>query len=132
LRIAWLYLAAVDEARTGGDLFAAVRGGEPCTRVVVGDVRSKGLASIGEASVVLGAFRDGDLPELAATLQNRSSGTSCGRRCRGRYRGALLTALVLEIPDQEPCPEMINCSHRRYSSSRCCRRERSRLPGSGR
>ncbi|MGW3177603.1 serine/threonine-protein phosphatase, partial [Streptomyces sp. NPDC001153] len=58
LRVAWLYLAAEDETRIGGDLFAIARS-DRGTRVIIGDVRGKGLAAIGEASMVLGAFREG-------------------------------------------------------------------------
>ncbi|TKA01995.1 serine/threonine-protein phosphatase, partial [Actinacidiphila oryziradicis] len=75
LRVAWLYLAAEDETQVGGDLFAVARAAHPCTRVVIGDVRGKGLGAVGEASVVLGAFREGahrcaTLPVLAAALED--------------------------------------------------------------
>ncbi|MFJ2649141.1 PP2C family protein-serine/threonine phosphatase [Streptomyces sp. NPDC087420] len=117
LRIACLYLAAENEAQIGGDLFAAARGADPCTRVVVGDVRGKGLASIGEASVVLGAFREGaqrcsNLPELATTLEESVyrdiEEVADVEADIGEH---FITALVLEIPDQEPFAEMINCGH---------------------
>ncbi|MFE1959779.1 PP2C family protein-serine/threonine phosphatase [Streptomyces sp. NPDC059479] len=117
LRVAWLYLTAEDETRIGGDLFAVTRGPHTGSRVIIGDVRGKGLASIGEASVVLGAFREGahrcaTLPELVATLED-----SVGRNIEevsdtehdpGEH---FTTALVLDIPDQGPEAEMINCGH---------------------
>ncbi|MFF1905614.1 PP2C family protein-serine/threonine phosphatase [Kitasatospora sp. NPDC058218] len=72
LRLASVYLAAEAEAQVGGDLYAAARtaGG---TRLLVGDVRGKGLASLGDAALLLGAFRaaahlHADLPELAGYL----------------------------------------------------------------
>lgn len=57
LRVACLYLAAEDEAKIGGDLYAATRIDDG-TRLMIGDVRGKGLDAIGEAALVLGAFRE--------------------------------------------------------------------------
>ncbi|WP_435227167.1 PP2C family protein-serine/threonine phosphatase [Streptomyces sp. Tue6028] len=117
LRVAWLYLAAEDEARIGGDLFAVTRAAGSSTRVIIGDVRGKGLASIAEASVLLGAFREGahryaTLPELTSALEVSV--------CRGMDEVAdtaldpgehFITALVLDIPDDGPQPMLINCGH---------------------
>ncbi|SHL19869.1 PP2C family protein-serine/threonine phosphatase [Actinacidiphila paucisporea] len=117
LRLGWLYLAAEDEARIGGDLFATARGSDPSTRVIMGDVRGKGVAAIGEVSVVLGAFREGahrcrTLPDLVDALEESVSRdieevadveTDLGEH--------FVTALMLEIPDQDPFAEVINCGH---------------------
>ncbi|MFF4213653.1 PP2C family protein-serine/threonine phosphatase [Streptomyces sp. NPDC001796] len=116
LRVAWLYLAAEDETRIGGDLFAIARS-ERGTRVIIGDVRGKGLAAIGEASMVLGAFREGahhydTLPELASGLEVSV--------CRSLEDAAdtendpgehFITALLLDIPDQGTQVEMVNLGH---------------------
>lgn len=56
LRIASVYLAAESEAQIGGDLYAAART-EQGTRFVIGDVRGKGLEAVGDAALLLGAFR---------------------------------------------------------------------------
>lgn len=56
LRIASMYLSAEDEAQIGGDLYSATRTGD-VTRVIIGDVRGKGLAAVGESALVLNAFR---------------------------------------------------------------------------
>ncbi|WP_307795359.1 PP2C family protein-serine/threonine phosphatase [Actinacidiphila acididurans] len=117
LRLGWLYLAAEDEARIGGDLFATARGSDPCTRVIMGDVRGKGVAAIGEVSVVLGAFREGahrcpTLRDLVAALED-----SVRREVEevadvesdlGEH---FITALMLEIPDRNPSADLINCGH---------------------
>jgi hypothetical protein len=117
LRVAWLYLAAEDDTQIGGDLFAVTRAAGASTRVIIGDVRGKGLAAIGEASVVLGAFREGahryaTLPELTAALEVSV--------CRDLDEVAdtehdpgehFITALVLDIPDDGAQVEMINCGH---------------------
>ena len=87
------------------------------TRVIIGDVRGKGLAAIGEASVVLGAFREGahrcaTLPDLTAALEVSV--------CRDLDEVAdtdddpgehFVTALVLDIPDDGTEAAMLNCGH---------------------
>jgi len=109
--------AAEDEAQIGGDLFATARGLDPCTRVIMGDVRGKGVGAIGEVSVVLGAFREGahrcpTLGELVTALEE-----SVGRDLEdvadvesdiGEH---FITALMLEIPDHDGTAEFINCGH---------------------
>ncbi|WP_232837777.1 PP2C family protein-serine/threonine phosphatase [Streptomyces atratus] len=118
LQVAWLYMSPQDEAEIGGDLFAFARAAHAATRVVIGDVRGNGLSAIGEASLVLGAFREGAhrydaLPGLVTAL-----GDSVSRNLEdvvdtehdpGEH---FITCLVLEIPDDAlPDAEMINCGH---------------------
>ncbi|MFB6716715.1 MULTISPECIES: PP2C family protein-serine/threonine phosphatase [unclassified Streptomyces] len=118
LQVAWLYMAAEDEAEIGGDLFAFARAAHAATRVVVGDVRGNGLAAIGEASLVLGAFREGahrhaTLPGLVTALEDSVSrnleDVTDTEHDAGEH---FITCLVLEIPDDAPsAAEMINCGH---------------------
>ncbi|MEW1867694.1 PP2C family protein-serine/threonine phosphatase [Streptomyces caelestis] len=54
--VASLYLAADEEAAVGGDLYGIARCG-PGTRVLIGDVQGKGLASLEMVSCVLTSFR---------------------------------------------------------------------------
>lgn len=57
LRLAVRYASAADEALIGGDLYSALE--TPAgTRLVIGDVRGKGLEAVQTAAVVLGAFRE--------------------------------------------------------------------------
>ncbi|MFI2644444.1 PP2C family protein-serine/threonine phosphatase [Streptomyces sp. NPDC018610] len=115
VQIACLYLAAEDEAQIGGDLYAATRiaGG---VRIMIGDVRGKGLSAIGEAALLLGAFREAahrhaTLPDLAATLDHSVTryladfepATEAGER--------FATALLLELPDDDHIIRMISCGH---------------------
>ncbi|MFB7273995.1 PP2C family protein-serine/threonine phosphatase [Streptomyces sp. NPDC056244] len=117
LRIAWIYMTAEDETQIGGDLFAVARGAHAGSRVIIGDVRGKGLASIGEASVVLGAFREGahrcaTLPELVAALEDSVSRNMEQVADTAHDAGEhFTTALVIDIPDHGPEAEMINCGH---------------------
>ncbi|WP_433893285.1 PP2C family protein-serine/threonine phosphatase [Streptomyces sp. CA-111067] len=117
LRVAWLYLTAEDETQIGGDLFATTRAAHPSTRVIIGDVRGSGLSSIGEASLVLGAFREGAhrhaaLPDLVAAIEDSVSRhleeVSDTRSDPGEH---FITALVLDLPDGGPHAEMVNCGH---------------------
>lgn len=115
LRIASLYIAAEAEARIGGDLYAAVRSRQG-TRVMIGDVRGKGLAAVGDAALLLGAFRAAahrcpPLPRLVAHLHNTvywdvaepTAGPDAGE--------CFVTAAVLEIPDRGEQIQLINCGH---------------------
>lgn len=70
LRLAARYVAAESEARIGGDLYEAVVGPRH-TRLIIGDVRGKGLPAVRAAGAVLGAFREAaryetDLSRIAA------------------------------------------------------------------
>nr|WP_202524173.1 PP2C family protein-serine/threonine phosphatase [Kitasatospora sp. SID7827] len=64
LRLAVRYVSAADAARIGGDLYSVLD--TPYgTRVLVGDVRGKGLGAVQTAAVVLGAFREAAYDEEA-------------------------------------------------------------------
>ncbi|MET8246555.1 PP2C family protein-serine/threonine phosphatase [Streptomyces sp. NPDC005202] len=120
LRIASLYLAAEDEALIGGDLYAATRTGDGA-RLIIGDVRGKGLTSISDASMLMGAFREAAhrsaiLLDLAETLEN----SICRHLAEHSHHfGAgddfveehFVTALLLDIPDEDLTAQMINCGH---------------------
>jgi serine phosphatase RsbU (regulator of sigma subunit) len=116
LRIASMYLAATAEARLGGDLYATARVGDG-TRLIIGDVRGKGLATIGDAAVLLCAFREAAhvhaaLPGLVTHLE-----TSVGRNLAELAetdrdaREYFITAAVLNVPDDRPQVELIDCGH---------------------
>ncbi|HEU5027435.1 MAG TPA: PP2C family protein-serine/threonine phosphatase [Spirillospora sp.] len=116
LRVAWLYLTAQDESQIGGDLFAVTRASGPASRVLIGDVRGKGLDAIAEASVVLGAFREGArryaLPALTNALQDSVDRdleeVADTEHDLGEH---FITALVLDVADDHPEAEMISCGH---------------------
>ncbi|MFF9607806.1 PP2C family protein-serine/threonine phosphatase [Streptomyces sp. NPDC014684] len=117
LRVAWLYLAAEDDAQIGGDLLAVARADHPCTRVLIGDVRGHGLAAVDEASAAMGAFREcahryDSLPELVTAVEESV--------CRNQKEVAdiahdagehFITAVMIDLPDHGPQAEMLNCGH---------------------
>lgn len=66
LRLAVRYCSAADEARIGGDLYSVLDTPHG-TRVLVGDVRGKGLDAVQTAAIVLGAFREAAYDEAELT-----------------------------------------------------------------
>ncbi|MFJ7947803.1 PP2C family protein-serine/threonine phosphatase [Streptomyces sp. NPDC096354] len=117
--IASEYRSAEADTRIGGDLYAVARASDS-TRLVIGDVRGKGLASISDTAIMLGAFRaaahrQSPLPELVSYLEgavrwglaefSESSGSEAdvGER--------FVTAVVVDIPDDEPVVRVISCGH---------------------
>ncbi|MFF7726612.1 PP2C family protein-serine/threonine phosphatase [Streptomyces sp. NPDC008001] len=115
LRIAALYAPAEAEARMGGDLYAAARTDQG-TRVMIGDVRGKGLPTIGDAASLLGAFRaaahrNPPLPRLVAHLQNATYWDMAEPRNGAATGEGFITAAVVDIPDHQPVVRLINCGH---------------------
>lgn len=130
LRIASRYHAAVEQAAVGGDLFGAARTATG-TRLLIADVRGSGTGAFPETAMVMGAFRTAahlqvPLPELMAYLEGsvqwgltEHSGRA-GPEASGGYdpvveetigREGFVTALVLEIPDDEPVVHAVCCGH---------------------
>ncbi|MEV3987672.1 PP2C family protein-serine/threonine phosphatase [Streptomyces sp. NPDC049837] len=119
LRVGCVYLAAEAEAQIGGDLFAAARTTRG-TRIIIGDVRGKGLEAVGDAALVLGAFRaaahqEADLPTLVTYLEGTvasdlddPAATDSGRADPSE---GFITAAVLDVPDDAPTLQLINCGH---------------------
>ncbi|MCY0926320.1 PP2C family protein-serine/threonine phosphatase [Streptomyces sp. H27-H1] len=119
LRIASVYLSAEAEAQIGGDLYAAARTADS-TRLIIGDVRGKGLDAVGDASIVLGAFRaaahlERDLPGLVGYLEAAVSADpdrgADGPGGPGRPEEGFTTAAVLDVPDGEPSLRVVSCGH---------------------
>jgi serine phosphatase RsbU (regulator of sigma subunit) len=115
VRISSLYLAAEDEAQIGGDLYAATRafGG---VRVLIGDVRGKGLPAIGEAATLLGAFREAAplrpvLTDLAEALEQSVQRYTADFEPAEEAGERFATALLVEIPDDHPIVRMASCGH---------------------
>ncbi|WP_432001983.1 PP2C family protein-serine/threonine phosphatase [Streptomyces sioyaensis] len=116
LRIASTYLAAEAEAQIGGDLYAAVPA-PGATRLVVGDVRGKGMAAVGEAAVLVGAFRGSayrnlSLPGVVAHLGNSVYWNTTQLDGAGPESAeSFVTALVVDVRNDGPFIEMVNCGH---------------------
>ncbi|WP_406003620.1 PP2C family protein-serine/threonine phosphatase [Streptomyces sp. NBC_00829] len=105
-QVAVSYSAAAAEARIGGDLYALVPTPHG-VRLIVGDVRGKGLPAVSTAALVLGIFREAaydepDLLDVVARIE----------RSLARNLGAddFVTAVVVGYPAPGRM-EVVNCGH---------------------
>ncbi|MGW2938744.1 PP2C family protein-serine/threonine phosphatase [Streptomyces sp. NPDC001156] len=108
------YRSAEADTWIGGDLYAVARTANS-TRVIIGDVRGKGLASIGDTAIVLGAFRAAahrtmPLPELVAYMEDAVLAEYSGTD-DDDVAERFVTALMLDIPDDKPVVHVISCGH---------------------
>jgi serine phosphatase RsbU (regulator of sigma subunit) len=109
-----LYLAAQAQARIGGDFYEAAdtRYG---VRLLIGDVRGKGLSAVGAASAVVNCFREAayDEPDLRGVIHRLE--TSTARHSAAHPSQDLperfATALLAEIPHGAGHVRLLNCGH---------------------
>jgi len=106
LNLSTAYVSAAREALIGGDLYeiVAVPG---AVRLIIGDVRGKGLDAVRLATVVLGEFRAGAV--------ERDDITSLARQMDTRMRPYLgdedfVTALIAEV-DSHGLASVVCCGH---------------------
>ncbi len=107
LRIAVRYLAAAAEAQIGGDLYDVMPTAEG-VRVLLGDVRGKGLAAVETAVDTLGVFREAalvepGLPQVATRLD-----AALARRPKGEE---FVTAVLVDLPGAGRPAVVVNCGH---------------------
>ncbi|MFM9369957.1 PP2C family protein-serine/threonine phosphatase [Streptomyces sp. Da 82-17] len=115
LRVASLYVAAEDEAEIGGDLYAAVRT-DTGTRLLIGDVRGKGMTAVGDAALLVGAFRaaahrQAGLVDLVRYLDGSVSWSLTEPGEKDHAAETFITAAVLDIPDDDGTVLMVDCGH---------------------
>ncbi|MEU3829209.1 PP2C family protein-serine/threonine phosphatase [Streptomyces sp. NPDC029080] len=105
-QVAVRYSAAAAEARIGGDLYALVPTPHGI-RLIVGDVRGKGLPAVGTAALVLGVFREAayDEPDLLTVVDRIE-------RSLARNLGPddFVTAVVAGYTGSGDL-EIVNCGH---------------------
>ncbi|MDI9887417.1 PP2C family protein-serine/threonine phosphatase [Streptomyces sp. HNM0645] len=116
VRAASMYLAAEAGAQIGGDLYEAVQT-RYGVRLIVGDVRGKGLPAVRAAAAVLGAFRvtacyEDELAEVmnhcAAALRQESAVP--GAVDQETLLEGFVTALVAQVSDT-PEVQVVNRGH---------------------
>ncbi|MEV0093549.1 PP2C family protein-serine/threonine phosphatase [Streptomyces sp. NPDC050738] len=109
-----VYLAADEYARVGGDLYEVIE--SPFgTRVLVADVRGKGLDAINAGATVLSGFRvagyeEPDLAQLTARMENvldRYNEYAAGAGQEERH----VTALLVEFDPVRRLMRLVNCGH---------------------
>lgn len=109
LRFDVVYVAAAAEAKVGGDLYEAVATREHGIRVIMGDVRGKGLGAIELAADVLGMFRE--LAHDACTLTELATRLDVALdRGIGRQE-EFVTALLVEIDQETGRTSVFSCGH---------------------
>jgi serine phosphatase RsbU (regulator of sigma subunit) len=109
LKLGVVYLAAAAEARVGGDLYEVTYTESHGIRLIIGDVRGKGLGAVEVAADIIGRFREvahsvGTLNEVAYRLD---AGLS---RRWGQYE-EFVTALLAEIDPDRGKLTILNCGH---------------------
>ncbi|MFD4021496.1 PP2C family protein-serine/threonine phosphatase [Streptomyces sindenensis] len=114
LRIAARYVPAEDEAMIGGDLYV-VQDTPHGVRVMVGDVRGKGLGAVSAVCADLGAFRYAadeaeDLPGLVAALERALLREGDRRGGQDQDEG-FTTALIAEFADDLGTVRVVNRGH---------------------
>ncbi|WP_411122681.1 PP2C family protein-serine/threonine phosphatase [Streptomyces sp. x-19] len=114
LAVAALYKAAQIEALIGGDAYA-VQDTPYGTRLLIADVRGKGMGAVGVVAVLIGAFRvEADqAPDLAALARQleRALFKEGARREEEIQLEGFVTALLGEIPPDAHEVRLLNCGH---------------------
>lgn len=114
LQVAARYEAAQADAFIGGDLFA-VEDTPQGVRLVVGDVRGKGLDAVETVAVVLGAFREAaeqesSLEAVAQRLERALAREGTRRSGLDAVEG-FTTAVLAEIPRGDGNVRIVNRGH---------------------
>lgn len=109
-----LYLAAQEQARIGGDFYEAI-GTPHGVRLLIGDVRGKGLSAVGAASAVISCFREAaydepDLQGIVHRLETTVTRHSAAFPVRDQPEH-FATALLAEIPHGGGQLRLLNCGH---------------------
>ncbi|MFJ8310012.1 MULTISPECIES: PP2C family protein-serine/threonine phosphatase [unclassified Streptomyces] len=114
LHVAARYEAAQADAFIGGDLFA-VQDTPHGVRLIVGDVRGKGLQAVEAVAVVIGAFREAAEQEssLEAVAQRleRALAREGTRRDRLDAVEGFTTAVLAEVPRGDGTVRLVNRGH---------------------
>jgi hypothetical protein len=117
VRAAGLCLAAGTGAQVGGDLYEAVQT-RYGVRMIVGDVRGKGLNAMRAVATTLGAFREAAHYEddLVQVMNHCAAALRREAAVPGSYPEEALmegftTTLIAQIPHGEPVVQLVNRGH---------------------
>ncbi|MDT0548518.1 MULTISPECIES: PP2C family protein-serine/threonine phosphatase [Streptomyces] len=114
LDVAARYVAAERDAAIGGDLYA-VQDTPHGVRMLIGDVRGKGLGAVEVVAITIGAFREA--AEQEATLEGlalrleRALQRERARRGDIEQSEGFITAVLAEIPRGDSLLRLINRGH---------------------
>ncbi|MBV2357837.1 serine/threonine-protein phosphatase [Streptomyces sp. J2-1] len=112
--IAVRYEAAQADAFIGGDLYA-VQDSPHGVRLVVGDVRGKGMGAVAAVAVVIGAFREAaeqesSLEAVAQRLERALAREGTRREGLDAFEG-FTTAVLAELPHGDHTVRIVNRGH---------------------
>lgn len=113
-QIAACYEAARADAFIGGDLYA-VQDSPHGVRLIVGDVRGKGMGAVAAVAVVIGAFREAaeqeaTLEAVALRLERALSREGARRAGLDAFEG-FTTAVLAELPHGDGVVRILNRGH---------------------
>jgi serine phosphatase RsbU (regulator of sigma subunit) len=109
LKLGVVYLAAAAEARVGGDLYEVTETENHGIRLIIGDVRGKGLGAVEVAADIVGRFRE--VAHSVSTLNEVAYRLDAGLTRRyGQYE-EFVTALFAEIDPDRGKLTILNCGH---------------------
>ena len=108
LELGVIYLAAAADAKVGGDLYD-VTTTEHGIRLIIGDVRGKGLGAVEVAADVLGMYRE--VAHEVHTLGELARRLDAGLSRRWGEHEEFVTALFAEIDPEAGRLSLFNCGH---------------------
>ena len=109
LTIGVVYLAAAAEARVGGDLYEVAATSEHGVRLIIGDVRGKGLEAVEVAADIIGRFRE--LAHSVHTLDEIAYRLDAGLARRWGKHEEFVTALLAQVDPERGRLTILNCGH---------------------
>lgn len=108
LSLGVVYLAAAADAKVGGDLYDVTRTSHGI-RIIIGDVRGKGLGAVEVAADVLGMYRE--IAHEVHTLGEIARRLDAGLARRWGEHEEFVTALLAEINPETGRLSIFNCGH---------------------
>ena len=109
LKLGVVYLAAAAEARVGGDLYEVTYTENHGIRLILGDVRGKGLGAVEVAADIIGRFRE--VAHGVITLNEVAYRLDAGLSRRWGQYEEFVTALLAEIDPDRGKLTILNCGH---------------------
>jgi hypothetical protein len=109
LTVGVVYLAAAAEARVGGDLYEVVATTEHGIRMIIGDVRGKGLEAVEVAADIIGRFRE--LAHSVHTLDEIAYRLDAGLTRRWGKHEEFVTALLAQVDSERGRLTILNAGH---------------------
>lgn len=108
LELGVVYLAAAADAKVGGDLYDVARTPHGI-RLIIGDVRGKGLGAVEVAADVLGMYRE--VTHEVHTLGELARRLDAGLARRWGQHEEFVTALLVEIDPDAGRLSIYSCGH---------------------